>query len=71
MKEVEQKILVLLEKQSLITTTELSKILGDSDGVDTALARLRQEGFIKKIESLGTCWVITKKGLDVVKNLSP
>jgi chromosome segregation and condensation protein ScpB len=66
MNEIERAILELLSKNLLITKSELYNRFG-SDGIELALQKLRDGGLIKKVESLGTCFVITKDGIKKVK----
>lgn len=63
--EVEKRILELLSKQLLVTKSELIVQLNREkhNGSDISIHRLRDMGYIDKIESLGTCIVITQKGM--------
>ncbi|RLJ07475.1 MAG: hypothetical protein DRP12_02115 [Candidatus Aenigmatarchaeota archaeon] len=70
MNELELKLLKLMAERTLLTTPELKNLLGEENGLDLALASLRQQGYIEKIESLGICWIVTKRGLQAIKNLS-
>jgi arginine repressor len=65
MSEVERRILELASKNQLITKEEIARTLNRSDynGTDTSVSRLQEMGFLSKIESLGTSFVITQKGI--------
>jgi len=70
--EVEKKILELLSRQLLITKGELVVQLNREryDGTSVSIQRLREMGYIDKIESLGTCLVITQKGMRALKEMA-
>jgi hypothetical protein len=61
----EKRILELISKQLLITKGEVMSFLNKEkvNGTDTMLQRLRDAGLIEKVESLGTCFVVTQKGI--------
>jgi hypothetical protein len=63
--DVEKRILELLSKQLLVTKSELIVQLNREkhNGSDISIHRLRDMGYIDKVESLGTCLVITQKGM--------
>ena len=63
--ETEEKILDILKGKHLITKHELVKHLQKEewDGTQVNVDRLMDMGYIDKIESLGTCLVITQKGI--------
>ena len=65
MSDVERKILELASKNLLITKEEIARSLNRNDynGTSTSVSRLQQMGFIDKVESLGTSFVITQKGI--------
>jgi len=62
--ESEKKIMEILSKQLLITKGELIMQLEKEklDGADVSLNKLRSMGYIEKVESLGTCYVLTQAG---------
>ena len=63
--DVEKRILELLSKQLLVTKSELIVQLNREkhNGSDISIHKLREMGYIDKVESLGTCLVITQKGM--------
>lgn len=63
--DVEKRILELLSKHLLVTKSELIVQLNREkhNGSDISIHRLRDMGYIDKVESLGTCIVITQKGM--------
>jgi hypothetical protein len=63
--ESERKILDIVSKQLLITKGEIAAKLGKShlDGDSTVLNRLVELGYVEKVESLGTCFVVTQAGI--------
>jgi hypothetical protein len=65
MSDTERKILEFMSKNLLTTTHELSAYLKRErhNGTDIAIQRLKDSGLIEKVESLGTCFVITQKGM--------
>ncbi len=65
MSDVERKILELASKNLLITKEEITRFLNmnDYNGTDTNMGRLRELGYLDKVESLGTSFVITQKGI--------
>ena len=70
MSDVERKILELASKNLLITKEEIARSLNRNDynGTSTSVSRLQQMGFIDKVESLGTSFVITQKGIRASKS---
>jgi len=70
--EIEKKILELLSRQLLITMGELIVQLNREryDGTGVSIQRLRDMGYIDKIESLGTCLVITQKGMRALRDIT-
>lgn len=62
--ESERKIMEIISKQLLITKGELLLQLEKEklNGAEISLSRLRQIGYIDKVESLGTCYVLTQAG---------
>ncbi len=69
--DVERRILELLSKQLLITKGELTVQLNRErhNGSDISIHRLREMGYIDKVESLGTCLVITQKGMRALNEM--
>jgi hypothetical protein len=67
--EVEQKILEFASERHLVTKSEIAGLLNRSacNGTDTTLSRLTEMGYMDKVESLGTCFVITQKGIRLTK----
>jgi hypothetical protein len=67
--EQERRVLEVVSKQLLITKGEIMSLLNKEkvNGTDVTLQRLRDSGFIDKVESLGTCFVITQKGIRAMK----
>ena len=65
MSDVETKILELASKNLLITKEEIARRLNrdDYNGTETSIGRLQEMGFLDKVESLGTSFVITQKGI--------
>jgi hypothetical protein len=65
----EKKILEIMSKQLLVSKPELAVALKSDgcDGVDSGIGKLREMGYIEKVESLGTCFVLTQKGQRAVK----
>lgn len=69
MSDVERKILELASKNLLITREEIARSLNrdDYNGTSTSVSRLQEMGFLDKVESLGTAFVITQKGIRATK----
>ncbi len=69
MSDVERRILELASKNLLVTKEEIARGLERSDynGSSTSVARLQEMGFLEKVESLGTAFVITQKGIRATK----
>ena len=69
--DVERRILELLSRQLLVTKGELIVQMNREkhNGSDVSLGRLRDMGYVDKVESLGTCLVITQKGMRVLKEV--
>lgn len=67
----EKKILEILSKDLLITKSELVNRLSTEglNSVELALNRLRQMGYVEKVESLGTAFVITQSGMRALKEM--
>ena len=65
----DRRILELLSKQLLVTKGELLVQLNREkhNGSDVSIGRLKEMGYIDKVESLGTCLVITQKGMRALK----
>ena len=58
-----------MSKQLLLRKAEIASIanLADINGVDVTIGRLSEMGYVDKVESLGLCYVITQKGLRLIK----
>ncbi len=71
MSEVERRILELASKNLLITKEEIARTLNRNEynGTDTSVCRLQEMGLLDKVESLGTSFVITQKGIRAAKGL--
>ena len=69
--DVERRILELLSRQLLVTKGELIVQMNREkhNGSDVSLGRLSDMGYVDKVESLGTCLVITQKGMRVLKEV--
>ncbi len=69
MSEIENKILELASKNLLITKEEITRFLNrnDYDGTSVSVGRLQELGYLDKVESLGTSFVITQKGIRASK----
>lgn len=66
--ESDKRVLEIFRKNLLTTKSELKRSLqGREDGTDISIQRLRDMGYIDKVESLGTCFVITQKGMRILK----
>lgn len=63
--DVDKRVLELLSKQLLVTKSELIVQLNREkhNGSDISIHKLREMGYIDRVESLGTCLVITQKGM--------
>ncbi len=67
--DIDMKVLKSMSKQLLLRKSEIASVanLSGSDGADITLSRLIDLGYVEKVESLGMCYVITQKGLRVIK----
>jgi arginine repressor len=67
--EVENRILEFASKRHLVTKGEIADLLQRNacNGTDSSVSRLSEMGYLEKIESLGTCFVITQKGMRIAK----
>ncbi len=65
MSEVERRILELAATNLLVTKDEITRVLNrnEYDGTSVCVGRLEELGFLEKVESLGTVFVITQKGI--------
>jgi len=63
-------VLEIMSKRQLITKSELSVQLkkDNYDGVDMAVQRLKDMGYIDNVESLGNCLVITQSGIRTLQS---
>lgn len=69
--DTEKRILELLSRQLLITKGELTVQMNKEkhNGSDVSINRLREMGYIDRVESLGTCLVITQKGMRALQGI--
>lgn len=69
MSEVERRILELAAKNLLITKEEIARMLDrdSTNGASVSVSRLQGMGYLDKVESLGTAFVITQKGIRASK----
>jgi hypothetical protein len=69
MSDVERRILELASRNLLVTKGEIARALNrdEYDGTEVCVGRLQELGFLEKIESLGTAFVITQKGIRAFK----
>ena len=67
--DTEQKILDILKTRHVITKGELVMQLSKKglNNNSVNVERLTQMGYIDKVESLGTCIVLTQKGLRAIE----
>lgn len=67
--QIEKYILKVFSERHLLSIGEIESVLKRKreDGVDSALKYLISSGYIQKVESLGNCFIITKKGLKALK----
>lgn len=65
----ERKILEMMSRQLLVTRSEIAAHLGKAllDGEQYSVNRLVDMGYVEKVESLGTCYVITQAGIRAMK----
>ena len=65
----ERRVLEIIDGKLLITEKELISVLEreNINEADYAIKKLRDDGFIDRVESLGTCIVITQKGMRALK----
>jgi hypothetical protein len=63
--ERDRKVLEIISKQHLITKIELARSMGkdEYDGASLNVNRLMEMGYVDEVQSLGTCLVITQKGM--------
>ena len=69
LKESEMMILKVMRQKLLTTKNELSKVM-ESNGckdINMDLHRLVDLGYVEKVHSLGTCYVISQKGMRALK----
>ena len=69
MSDIERRILELASKNLLITKEEITRFLNrnEYDGTGVSVGRLQELGYLDKVESLGTSFVITQKGIRAAK----
>ena len=69
--EHDRKVLEIISRQHLVTKIELARKMGkqEYDGTSLNVNRLMEMGYIDQVESLGTCLVITQKGLREIRGI--
>lgn len=65
--QAERQILELMKGKLLATKGELLSAMGRSDGIDIVIQRLRDMGYVDKVEPLGICYVITQAGMRALR----
>ncbi len=67
--EADRMVLNVLRGKLLVTKGELVTALSNQNysGMDLNIRRLVDMGYVEKVESLGTCFVITQKGMRALK----
>ncbi|RKX98132.1 MAG: hypothetical protein DRP54_08500 [Spirochaetes bacterium] len=67
--EMEKRILRILSQNLLLTKSELARKLDkdEYDGTHASVSKLMELGYIEEVESLGTCLVITQKGMRALR----
>jgi predicted transcriptional regulator len=68
MGDVEKQIFDMICKQHLVNRKELVSRFKATGGLETGLSKLIDMGLISKVESLGTCYVVTQKGIRTFEN---
>ncbi len=68
MGDVEKQIFDMVCRQLLVNKKELVSKFKATGGLETGLSRLIGMGYIDKVESLGTCYVATQKGIREYEN---
>jgi uncharacterized membrane protein len=64
----ERKIMEILRERQIVTKEEINRVFRtNGDGVSLSFNRLVEMGYVEKIESLGTCYVITQEGSRAMK----
>jgi predicted transcriptional regulator len=67
--ETERFILKVFSERHLLSTNEIASVLKNrsDDGVASTLKDMISDGYLQKVESLGNCFIITKKGIQALK----
>jgi hypothetical protein len=67
--EFDKNVLESMSKKLLVKKSEIatSLKLDSSDGVDVSIGKLKELGYIDKVEALVMSYVITQKGLRALK----
>ena len=68
--ETDKKVLRIMSDRLLVTKGELLGALKKEikDGAsDTSIQRLRDMGYVKAVESMGNCYVVTQRGMRAMK----
>ena len=66
----EKRILEILDKNHLMTRSELSSTMEKENlnGTETIINRLKDRGLVDNVQNLGNCIVITKSGMRALKS---
>ena len=69
--DMDRKVLEILNKKLLTTKTELAMALNkeDFDGTEINIQRLKEMGYVEKVESLGIVFVITQRGIRALREM--
>jgi len=67
--DIDRKVLDVVSQKLLITKGEINGMVGGNGAADVSISRLKEMGYIDKVESLGTSFVITQKGIRAVKEI--
>ncbi|MBI4176285.1 MAG: hypothetical protein HY518_03705 [Candidatus Aenigmarchaeota archaeon] len=67
--DADRRVLEILNTKLLVTKDEVARQLrqDNANGTDLNFQKLKEMGLIEKVESLGTCWVITQKGMRALR----
>jgi hypothetical protein len=63
MGDIEKQIFEMICKQSLANKKELVSRFKSTGVLETATSKLIEMGYVSRIESFGTCYVPTQKGI--------
>lgn len=67
----ERRVLDIMSKKLLVTKEEIMASLNRNNPNDNGanLKKLTDLGYIEKVESIGTCFVITQKGMKTMRDM--